>query len=204
LTDAEATIKTELLSVCRAKPGLDSPYVSPEQVCESVLTLPCAAVMLTELYPTQVAQIGQYFARTLLSHYRLYQHCFTKDQDVTEYTDTLLVGNALMGFMGLGFTWLFTCLDPWHAHLFELRSLSCQIETPIIPPFDSAIPESDWRAQLEQARLDKESAEHAELAAKAAAAEAAEQERLEQQKADELAARQAELENVGAFCCCML
>ena len=32
LPDAEATIKSELLGLCRAKPGLDSPYMSPEQV----------------------------------------------------------------------------------------------------------------------------------------------------------------------------
>ena len=32
LTDAESTIKADLLGICRAKPGEDSPYMSPEQV----------------------------------------------------------------------------------------------------------------------------------------------------------------------------
>ena len=32
LADAESTIKADLLGICRAKPGEDSPYMSPEQV----------------------------------------------------------------------------------------------------------------------------------------------------------------------------
>jgi hypothetical protein len=67
--DAEATIKMELLAVCRAKPGSDTPFMSAEQI----------------------ARIGQYLAKTFFTHYRLYQHCFSKDQDLTEYTQSLLV-----------------------------------------------------------------------------------------------------------------
>ena len=37
LTDAESTIKADLLGICRAKPGEDSPYMSPEQVMNQVV-----------------------------------------------------------------------------------------------------------------------------------------------------------------------
>ncbi|GAX81353.1 hypothetical protein CEUSTIGMA_g8784.t1 [Chlamydomonas eustigma] len=74
LADAEATAKSELISACRPKPGADTPFFSPEMV----------------------ARIGQYFARTLFAHYRLYQQCFNTEQDLTEYTDSLLVETPII------------------------------------------------------------------------------------------------------------
>jgi hypothetical protein len=66
----------------------------------------------------------------------------------------------------------------------------------LIPTFDAAITEAEWKEKVESEKAEKEAAERAEEEAKAAAAEAAEMERLEQERAAEAAARQAELAKV--------
>lgn len=74
LKDAQATFKKDLLDLCRPKVGPDGPELSPEMV----------------------SRAGQFFARTFFGHYRLYQHCFTSPQDLTEYTATLLVETPII------------------------------------------------------------------------------------------------------------
>lgn len=135
LHDAEATLKMDLLGVCRAKPGLDSPFFSPDQV----------------------SRIGIFLATTLFHHYRLYQYCFSLEQDLTEYTSSLMV------------------------------------ETAIVPPFDDALPESEWNSKLEEARAQEQAAKQAAQDAELARIEADKQEQQVRKKAEELAARQAEL-----------
>ena len=84
-----------------------------------------------------------------------------------------------------------------HARVGFLSLFSIhQVETPLIPTFDVAITEAEWKEKVETEKAEKEAAERAEEEAKAAAAEAAEQERLEQERAAEAAARQAELSKV--------
>lgn len=78
LKDAEATFKKDLLDLCRPKVGPDSHELSPEMV----------------------SRTGQFFARTFFAHYRLYQHCFTAPQDLTEYTSSLLVETPIIPGVG--------------------------------------------------------------------------------------------------------
>ena len=73
-SSVEALLKKELLQKCRAKVSLDS----------------------GELTADLVAKTAAFFARTFFSHYRLYQHTFTVEQDLTEFSSTLLVETALI------------------------------------------------------------------------------------------------------------
>jgi hypothetical protein len=81
-----------------------------------------------------------------------------------------------------------------------------QVETPIIPLFNEAIPEAEWKAQVEEGRAKKEAEETASAAAAAAAVEQAELERIEREKAEAHAMRMAELAKVrrvtGLICYC--
>ncbi len=91
-----------------------------------------------------------------------------------------------------------------HWHSAKKQSPEChidmQVETPAIPTFEGALPEAEWRAQLEEERLQKQTAEEAAAAEAAASAEAEAKAQAEQARAAAEAARLAELAKVCALC----
>ena len=153
----------------------------------------------------QVAQAGQFFASTLFSHYSLYQHCFSADQDLTEYTDTLLVRDFVCRLV-CGTVQEQKTVFPYHSWALSGTFASpsadfnllpyVQVETASIPSFSAAITEPEWTAQVEEARSQEEAAARATEEARLAAVDAAEQERMEKERLDALEARKAELTKV--------
>ena len=162
-----------------------------------------------------MAQAGQFFASTLFSHYSLYQHCFSADQDLTEYTDTLLVRGFVCRLMCISHLVHgtvhdnrrpYVCITDGHYQAagdtaafpsadFNLLPY-VQVETASIPSFSAAITEPEWTAQVEEARSQEEAAARATEEARLAAVDAAEQERMEKERLDALEARKAELTKV--------
>jgi hypothetical protein len=73
-SDCEALLRKELLQKCKAKVTLDS----------------------SDFTADLVAKAGQFFARTFFAHFRLYNYAFTAEQDLSEFSSTLLVETPLI------------------------------------------------------------------------------------------------------------
>lgn len=94
-TDCQALLKKELLQKCKAKVAVDS----------------------SDFTADLVSKAGQFFARTLFAHFRLYSYSFTMDQDLTEFSSTLLVETPLIP---ASFESAITS-DEWEAKLEKAR-----------------------------------------------------------------------------------
>jgi hypothetical protein len=134
--DCEATIKMDLVGLCKAQAGLDSQFFSPEQV----------------------ACIGKFFAGGFFTHFRLYSFCFSNEQDLTQYSETLLVETPLIPSFEAAIPEI-----EWQAMLEE-RQRQAEAEQKAAEEAEAARVEAEAQERREREQAEAEAARAEELA----------------------------------------